>query len=577
MHDTSVFLEHGGGSTTPTKIADEDIYEPKHANGAFPTDEKDQQACKKMGTRAGKEYDQSANVTPEAPDGGWGWVVVIAAFVLNFLIGGAVNTFGVLYVALLDLHRQGSGPTAWVGSMANAMGLLLGPLSSALSSRFSCRTMVVVGGVLTAAGWCITGYMPRIEYMFITYGLLAGVGKSLAYTPSIVMVGTWFNRRRSLANGITVSGAGLGTFAFAPLLEALLREYRFSGTMLIMGGLMLNMSVCGLLLLPVPNETKIKNGHGLTSGTEESGIRQMHDPKCEISNGHDPERYEIGKIKASDLISNSNSKPEISKETGDKAASKFVVKDYIDYTLLKNLSFISFGISIMLATLGHSPASVMLPPLAAQNNITAQKSAFLLSITGIADIIGRLTFGAICDIDYLRKKRNYMYVAAIFISGVANLVCGFASTYWHFVTYAVVIGLFAGSYNALTPVILVDLLGAEKLSSSFGLALLFQGLGFLVGPPLAGLISDAMGGYQSAFFFAGIAMVLSSLIINVPSIKSFWDRCTEPKRQKVIEDDHVMKNMDGQPVCISYVCNFDQYDKSRLSTSIKEHDNLAYL
>lgn len=50
----------------------------------------------------------------------------LAAFVLNLLIGGAVNTFGVLYVALLDSHKQGSGPTAWVGSMANAMGLLLG-------------------------------------------------------------------------------------------------------------------------------------------------------------------------------------------------------------------------------------------------------------------------------------------------------------------------------------------------------------------------------------------------------------------------------------------------------------------
>ncbi|KAH3795848.1 hypothetical protein DPMN_149410 [Dreissena polymorpha] len=49
MHDTSVFLEHGGGSTT---TADEDIYEPKHANDAFPetsTDKKDQLACVKDG------------------------------------------------------------------------------------------------------------------------------------------------------------------------------------------------------------------------------------------------------------------------------------------------------------------------------------------------------------------------------------------------------------------------------------------------------------------------------------------------------------------------------------------------
>ena len=37
-----------------------------------------------------------------------------------------MNTFGVLYVALLAKYDQGAGTTAWVGSMANAMGLLLG-------------------------------------------------------------------------------------------------------------------------------------------------------------------------------------------------------------------------------------------------------------------------------------------------------------------------------------------------------------------------------------------------------------------------------------------------------------------
>jgi len=48
------------------------------------------------------------------------------AMVLNLLIGGAVNTFGVLYVQLLKDFRRSSGLTAWVGSLANAMGLLLG-------------------------------------------------------------------------------------------------------------------------------------------------------------------------------------------------------------------------------------------------------------------------------------------------------------------------------------------------------------------------------------------------------------------------------------------------------------------
>ena len=47
--------------------------------------------------------------------------------------------------------------------------------------------------------------------------------------------------------------------------------------------------------------------------------------------------------------------------------------------------------------------------------------------------------------------------------------------------------LYAGVYVCLTPIVLVDLLGLEKLSNSFGLVLLFQGIGAVAGPPFAGL------------------------------------------------------------------------------------------
>ncbi|WAR07508.1 LOW QUALITY PROTEIN: MOT12-like protein [Mya arenaria] len=155
--------------------------------------------------------------------------------------------------------------------------------------------------------------------------------------------------------------------------------------------------------------------------------------------------------------------------------STFVQKgfrEYLDYTLLKRPLFLCFGISVMLATCGHSPATVMLPPLAIEHHVTPQRAAFLLSVTGIADIVGRLAFGFLCDIDILRNNRH---MASIFINGIANLTCGFSTQCWQFVTYSVIIGLFAGFFNALTPVILVDLLESGKLTSSFGLALHFQG------------------------------------------------------------------------------------------------------
>jgi hypothetical protein len=267
-----------------------------------------------------------------------------------------------------------------------------------------------------------------------------------------------------------VAGAGFGTFAFAPLLETLLSKYGFTYTMVIMGGVMLAMSVCGVLFRPVPT---IDGAKPSPDSTTECGVTD--ETNCVNTIPH-PNAIPVNKDAKDDTV--------------QKREEYKTLKDYLDYTLMKNPKFLFFGLSLMLATLGHSPATVMLPPLALQHDVTAEKSAFLLSITGIADIIGRLCFGAVCDIRALQENRKYLYVASIFISGIANITCGFASKYWQFATYSVIFGLFAGSYNALTPVILVDLLGVDKLSSSFGLSLLFQGAGFLLGPPIAGKFTE---------------------------------------------------------------------------------------
>lgn len=57
-----------------------------------------------------------------------------------------------------------------------------------------------------------------------------------------------------------------------------------------------------------------------------------------------------------------------------------------------------------------------------------------------------------------------------------------------FAVYAAVFGFTVGAYVGLTSVILVDLLGLDKLTNAFGLLLLFQGLASLIGPPITGIL-----------------------------------------------------------------------------------------
>ena len=86
------------------------------------------------------------------------------------------------------------------------MTLSSGPIASALSNRFTCRSVVMVGGVVAASGYVLSFFATSLVYMYVTAGFLTGLGSGLAYTPNIVMVGRYFNQRRSLANGLSLAG-----------------------------------------------------------------------------------------------------------------------------------------------------------------------------------------------------------------------------------------------------------------------------------------------------------------------------------------------------------------------------------
>ncbi|CAH0750659.1 unnamed protein product [Diatraea saccharalis] len=197
------------------------------------------------------------------PDGGFGWVVVFASFLVNLIADGITFSFGVFFPHFLEYFGEGKGKTAWIAGIFMAMPLLSGPIASFLTDRYGCRRMTIFGSILATLGFVISAFVDSMETLFLTFGIMAGFGLSLCYVAAVVIVAYYFDKKRSLATGISVCGSGIGTFIFAPLTYVLLDEYGWRGTTLILAGLFLNIAVCGLLFRDLPwtatmNEEKAK-------------------------------------------------------------------------------------------------------------------------------------------------------------------------------------------------------------------------------------------------------------------------------------------------------------------------------
>lgn len=185
---------------------------------------------------------------PKIPDGGWGWAVVLSSLVISMIADGISFSFGLLYIEFLYEFRASKSVTSWIGSLFMAVPLLTGPIMSALVDRYGCRTMTIVGGLISAFGFILSSYAQSITMMYITFGFIAGLGLGLCYVTAVVSIAYWFDKKRSLAVGLGACGTGIGTFVYAPMTQFFISEFGWRGTVLLLAGTFLNMCVCGAVM-----------------------------------------------------------------------------------------------------------------------------------------------------------------------------------------------------------------------------------------------------------------------------------------------------------------------------------------
>jgi MFS family permease len=101
-----------------------------------------------------------------------------------------------------------------VGGLNFSCAMLLAPLATHLAGRLPLQAVVLLGCFLQSIGYVTAPFASRPWHLYLTQGALVGSGIGFIIVPSTAVLSQWFSKRRSMANGISSAGSGVGGAAF---------------------------------------------------------------------------------------------------------------------------------------------------------------------------------------------------------------------------------------------------------------------------------------------------------------------------------------------------------------------------
>jgi len=164
-----------------------------------------------------------------------GWVAVGCAFVSMFICFGVVYSFGAFFDPMSAEFKAGSSATSAVFSITSFIFFTGGIVSGMAADRYGPKPVLISGGIAMGLGLYLTSLVDSLWLGYFTYGLGVGAGVACGYVPMLAVVGAWFEKRRTAALGVAVTGVGLGTLVVAPAAAALIELYGWRQTYAIFG------------------------------------------------------------------------------------------------------------------------------------------------------------------------------------------------------------------------------------------------------------------------------------------------------------------------------------------------------
>ncbi len=386
------------------------------------------------------------------------WVLAITAFLMQLALGSVYAWSVFLKPVGTVYHVSRLQANLTFSIVLLALGVTAG-FGGYLTNRFGPRVIATLGGILYGLGVILAAFAaPNIFILYLTFGIIGGIGIGLGYIVALAMLIKWFPDRRGFITGLAVAGFGAGALITSPVAAALITSVGLGSTFLYLG-------IAYLVVIVIVAQFFRMAPEGYAPAGWTPSVRQQTDRATR------------------------------------------------DFTLLEALRlprwYVLWLILALNVTAGAALISVASPLAQKFTGVGAVTAALLVSVIGIFNGAGRLFWGWLSD----GIGRPFTFLSMFIIQAIVFAILPSISSFALLLVPAAIIALCYGGGFGTMPAFAADFFGAKNAGTIYGAMLTAWSAGGILGPILITSFGTTSNPDYATplYIIAGIMLVSAAL------------------------------------------------------------------
>jgi MFS transporter, OFA family, oxalate/formate antiporter len=401
------------------------------------------------------------------------WFILLMGILANMCMGAAYasSVFAKPILLHLGLTKVGAAG-ALVPNMAlwaNAFSINLACLpvgmllSGKIADRKSPRVVVIGGGILFGLGMFLCGFTNSINWLYIFFGVIMGIGSGAAYGAIVSASVRWFPDMRGLASGLAVGALGFGTLIIAPVASYLMTTVPSGDVPVLWAFRVLGIAFLVIIAL--------------------GGIVIKNPPVS-----YKPANW-------------------VPKASAQGSTS---VKDFTWVQLLGKMEFwVLYVMYISGAFSGLMIISQASPIAQTMAKLTPAVAVGIVASMGLSNALGRVFWGFISDKIGRLGALLLMFAAT---SAVMFALPAMALAHQSLLIAVLLVSACYGGYLGIFPSVCADYFGPKNLTVNYALLFSAFSIAAIAGPMVGARIFLKTGSYANAFVIAGVVSAAGGLL-----------------------------------------------------------------